>query len=127
SPWRRSSATPSAAPRACLGTTAATPATGPSHLAWPPCWWRASSCCSSWGGSQIAAPPWFIDNDGDSERGRKLMNVTLLRRRVVCAVLTGVLGLAGAAIAGQQPAAAAGGPIIAGLTPAQLPRRSGRL
>ena len=45
------------------------------------------------------------------------MNETLRRRRVVCAVLAGVLGLAGAVFAGQQPAAAAGGPIIAGLTP----------
>ena len=45
------------------------------------------------------------------------MNETLRRRRVACAVLAGVLGLAGAVIAGQQPAAAAGGPIIAGLTP----------
>ena len=45
------------------------------------------------------------------------MNKALLRRRVVPAALAGVLGLAGAVVAGQQPATAAGGPIIAGLTP----------
>jgi hypothetical protein len=56
---------------------------------------------------------------------KKLMNETLQRRRVVCAVLAGVLGLAGAVIAGQQPAAAAGGPIIAGLTPSSTATTAG--
>jgi len=48
------------------------------------------------------------------------MNKALLRRRVVPAALAGVLGLAGAVVAGQQSATAAGGPIVAGLTPASV-------
>ena len=48
------------------------------------------------------------------------MNSVLLRSRVVPAVLAGVLGLAGAVVAGQQAATAAAGPITAGLTPSSV-------
>jgi len=48
------------------------------------------------------------------------MNSVLLRRRVVPAVLAGVLGLAGAVVTGQPSATAAAGPITAGLTPSSV-------